>query len=87
MAANGIQFTEQQLNAMVQQQLLTQQNYRQWVMALSPEQQIMLQQQMQGRLHQVKVQMAQMMQHTRLEVSDTYCNSISGVLTNHRKSN
>lgn len=70
MAANGIQFTEQQLSAMMQQQVLTQQNYQQWVMALSPEQQIMLQQQMQGRLHQVKVQMAQMMQHTRLEVSN-----------------
>ena len=70
MAANGIQFTEQQLSAMMQQQVLTQRNYQQWVMALSPEQQIMLQQQMQGRLHQVKVQMAQMMQHTRLEVSN-----------------
>lgn len=70
MAANGIQFTEQQLSAMMQQQVLTQQNYQQWVMALSPEQQIMLQQQMQGRLHQVKVQMAQMMQQTRLEVSN-----------------
>ena len=70
MAANGIQFTEQQLSAMMQQQVLTQQNYQQWVMALAPEQQIMLQQQMQGRLHQVKVQMAQMMQHTRLEVSN-----------------
>jgi len=55
------------LNAMVQQQMLTQQNYRQWVMALSPEQQIHLQQRMQASMQQVQHQMTQIMQHARVE--------------------
>ena len=69
MAANGIQFTEHQLNAMYQQQMLTQQSYRQWVVALSPEQQILFQQRMQASMQQVQHQMAQIMQQcSRKEV-------------------
>ena len=74
MAANGIQFTEQQLNAMYRQQLLTQQAYRQWVSALPPDQQIHLQTRMQAYMQQVQHQMAQIMQQNvpRIEVRDEF---------------
>ncbi|XP_047136295.1 uncharacterized protein LOC100209023 isoform X1 [Hydra vulgaris] len=64
MAANGIQFTEHQLNAMYQQQMLTQQSYSQWIVALSPEQQVLFQQRMQACMQQVQHQMAQILQQS-----------------------
>lgn len=74
MAANGIQFTEQQLNAMYRQQMLTQQAYRQWVAALPPEQQMLLQSRMQASMQQVQHQMAQIMtQAVRVEVQQVIC--------------
>ena len=63
MAVSGVQFSEHQLNTMYQQQMLTEQQYRQWVMTLPAEQQMHLQQGMQARMQQVQVQMAQMLQH------------------------
>ena len=62
MAANGMQFTENQLNAMYQQQMMTQQTYQQWIMALSPAQRVHLQQRMTALMREVQHQMAQIMQ-------------------------
>lgn len=64
MAATGIQFTESQLNAMYQQQVITQQAYQQWIHALSPRQRMHLQQQMQARMREVQHQMAQIVHQT-----------------------
>lgn len=63
MAVSGVQFSEHQLNAMYQQQMLTQQSYRQWVISLPAEQQMHLQQRMQASMQQVQLQMAQLLQH------------------------
>jgi len=68
MAATGIQFTEAQLNAMYQQQMMTQQAYQQWIMALSPAKRVNLQQWMQTCMQDVQHQMNQIMQQTRTEV-------------------
>ena len=73
MAASGIQFTEHQLNAMYQQQMVTQQSYRQWVLTLPPEQQMHLQQRMQASMQQVQHQMAQIIKNARAEVCLLKC--------------
>ena len=65
MAATGMQFAENQLNAMYQQQMMTQQTYQQWIMALSPAQRMHLQQRMQVLMRDVQQQMAQIMQQAR----------------------
>ena len=67
MAANGIQFSEPQMNAMYQQQMITQQAYQQWMMALSPSQRLHLQHRMQACMQEVQQHMSKMMQHNRTE--------------------
>lgn len=71
MAANGMQFTENQLNAMYQQQMMTQQTYQQWIMALSPAQRVHLQQRMTALMREVQHQMAQIMQQQQQQQSST----------------
>lgn len=72
MAVSGVQFSEHQLNAMYQQQMLTQQTYRQWVISLPAEQQMHLQQRMQASMQQVQLQMAQIIQHYSIAAAEVY---------------
>ena len=71
MAATGMQFTENQLNAMYQQQIMTQQTYQQWIMALSPAQRVHLQQRMTALMRDVQHQMAQIMQQQQQQSLST----------------
>lgn len=63
MASTGMQFTEQELNMMYQQQMVAQQAYKQWVATLSIEQQGQLHARMQANMQQVQQGMAAMMQN------------------------
>lgn len=63
MASTGMQFTEQELNIMYQQQMVAQQAYKQWVATLSLEQQSQLHNRMQANMQQVQQGMASMMQN------------------------
>jgi len=63
MASNGMQFTEQELNIMYQQQMVAQQTYKQWVATLSLDQQGQLHARMQANMQQVQQGMTAMMQN------------------------
>ena len=63
MASTGMQFTEQELNIMYQQQMVAQQAYKQWVATLSLDQQGQLHARMQANMQQVQQGMAAMMQN------------------------
>lgn len=62
MASTGIQFTEQELNMMYQQQMVAQQAYKQWIATLSLDQQGQLHARMQANMQQVQQGMSAMMQ-------------------------
>ena len=65
MAATGMSFSEQQLNAMYQQQMMTQQVYQQWMMALPPSQRVVLQHRMQAYMQEVQIQMTHLIKRSR----------------------
>ena len=58
-----MQFTEQELNIMYQQQMVAQQTYKQWVATLSLDQQGQLHARMQANMQQVQQGMTAMMQN------------------------
>ena len=63
MASTGIQFTEQELNVMYQQQMVAQQGYKQWIATLSLDQQGQLHARMQANMQQVQQGMSAVMQN------------------------
>ena len=64
MASNGMQFTEQELNIMYQQQMVAQQTYKQWVATLSLDQQGQLHARMQANMQQIQQGMTAMLQNS-----------------------
>ena len=70
MASTGMQFTEQELNIMYQQQMVAQQAYKQWVATLSLDQQGQLHARMQANMQQVQQGMAAIMQNAIKNVSE-----------------
>ena len=70
MASTGMQFTEQELNIMYQQQMVAQQAYKQWVATLSFDQQGQLHARMQANMQQVQQGMAAIMQNAIKNVSE-----------------
>ena len=65
-----MQFSEQELNVMYQQQMVAQQAYKQWVGTLSLDQQGQLHARMQANMQQVQQGMAAIMQNTLKNVSE-----------------
>ncbi len=70
MASAGMQFTEQELNAMYQQQMVAQQAYNHWIATLSLDQQGQLHARMQANMQQVQQAMSALVQNATKNASE-----------------
>ena len=65
-----MQFTEQELNAMYQQQMVAQQAYNHWIATLSLDQQGQLHARMQANMQQVQQAMSALVQNATKNASE-----------------